>query len=144
MGLTVLDVQIGNPANPDVMKTLEFLIDSGAVYSVVPSPVLDELGIKPIGEETFRLADGSKVVRKKGVALFRYGEKVGGADVVFGEEDDSVLLGAFTLEALGLALDPLKRGVEAVADDPGRVRVRGNRSILPSASKKLTNERGYC
>jgi hypothetical protein len=34
---------------------------------------------------------------------------VGVADVIFGEEGDSVLLGAFTLEALGLALDPLRR-----------------------------------
>lgn len=30
-------------------------------------------------------------------------------DVIFGEEDDSILLGALTLESLGLALDPLKR-----------------------------------
>jgi len=29
--------------------------------------------------------------------------------VIFGEEDDSILLGSLTLEALGLVLDPLKR-----------------------------------
>jgi hypothetical protein len=29
--------------------------------------------------------------------------------VIFGEPEDSNLLGAFTLEALGLALDPLRR-----------------------------------
>ena len=34
---------------------------------------------------------------------------MGGADVIFGEAGDSQLLGAFTLEALGLALDPLRR-----------------------------------
>lgn len=34
---------------------------------------------------------------------------MGLADLAFGEEGDSILLGAFTLEALGLALDPLKR-----------------------------------
>jgi len=28
---------------------------------------------------------------------------------LFGEKGDSLLLGAFTLEALGLTLDPLKR-----------------------------------
>ena len=50
-----------------------------------------------------------RIVRKKGVAVFRYGDRVGGADVIFGEEGDSSLLGAFTLEALGLTLDPLKR-----------------------------------
>ena len=109
MGITVLELEVGNPARPDDTRTLEFLIDSGAVYSVVPVPVLEELGIRPLAEETFRLADGSKIVRKKGIALFRYGERVGGADVVFGEEGDSVLLGALTLKALGLALDPLKR-----------------------------------
>ncbi|HXM46784.1 MAG TPA: hypothetical protein VN956_02870, partial [Pyrinomonadaceae bacterium] len=72
-------------------------------------PILERLGISPITEQQFRLADGSKIVRKKGIALFRYGERVGGADVIFGEEGDSTLLGAFTLEALGLALDPLRR-----------------------------------
>lgn len=109
MGLTVLEIEVGNPAKPEVTETIEFLIDSGAVYSIVPTPVLEKLGIKPIAEQQFRLADGSKIVRKKGIALFKYHNEVGGADVIFGEEGDSKLLGAFTLEALGLALDPFKR-----------------------------------
>jgi len=109
MGLTFLEIEIGNPANPEVTEKLEFLIDSGAIYSVVPIEVLDRLGIKPITNQTFRLADGSKMVRKKGIALFKYEDRIGGADVIFGEKGDSLLLGAFTLEALGLALDPLKR-----------------------------------
>jgi hypothetical protein len=71
--------------------------------------VLKRLGIRPLAEEEFRLADGSKISRKKGVAIFRYKGRIGGADVIFGEKGDSTLLGAFTLEALGLALDPLKR-----------------------------------
>jgi clan AA aspartic protease len=109
MGLTVLEVEVGNPSNPEVTEKLDFLIDSGAIYSVVPAQVLETLGIKPLSEHEFRLADGTKIVRKKGIALFKYGDKIGGADVIFGEEGDSVLLGAFTLEALGLTLDPLKR-----------------------------------
>ena len=109
MGITVLEIEVGNPATPDTTERVEFLIDSGAIYSVVAVPILERLGISPITEQQFRLADGSKIVRKKGIALFRYGERVGGADVIFGEEGDSTLLGAFTLEALGLALDPLRR-----------------------------------
>lgn len=109
MGLTVLEVEVGNPANPEVTEKIELLIDSGAIYSVVPTPILERLGIKPLTEQEFRLADGTKIVRKKGIALFKYGERIGGADVIFGEEGDSVLLGAFTLEALGLSLDPLRR-----------------------------------
>ena len=109
MGLTVLKVKVGNPAKPKVTVELEFLVDSGAIYSVVPSAVLRKLGIKPLATQEFRLADGSAITRRKGIALFRYKDKVGGADVIFGKEGDSLLLGAFTLEALGLTLDPLRR-----------------------------------
>ena len=109
MGLTVLQVEVGNPAKPRVTEKLEFLIDSGAIYSVVPAPILKKLGIRPTGKEEFRLADGSRIVRKKGIALFRYGRRVGGADVIFGQPGDSLLLGAMTLESMGLSLDPLKR-----------------------------------
>jgi len=109
VGITFLDVEVGNPADPEKTLTVEFMIDSGAIYSVAPATVLDELGIKPIGEEKFWLANGERIIRKRGIAFFRYGEKVGGADVIFGEEGDSNLLGATTLESLGLALDPAKR-----------------------------------
>lgn len=109
MGLTTLRVDVANVADPDHGRTLEFLVDSGAIYSVVPAQVLHELGIKPITTQEFRLADGSAISRRKGGAVFRYGDRVGVADVIFGEEGDHLLLGAFTLEALGLALDPLRR-----------------------------------
>lgn len=79
------------------------------MYSVVPRAVLEALSIRPLRKEEFRLADGSRIVRAKGIAAFRYGDRVGGADVIFGEGGDSTLLGALTLEALGLVLDPLRR-----------------------------------
>jgi len=109
MGLTTLEIEVGNPANPQATEKVEFLIDSGAIYSVVPTPILERLGIQPLTAQEFRLADGSKITRQKGSGLFKYGDRIGGADVIFGEEGDSVLLGAFTLEALGLSLDPLRR-----------------------------------
>ncbi len=109
MGITYLELEVANPARPDVTEQLEFTVDSGAVYSVVPKTVLKRLGIKPLGEQTFRLAGGSKILRKKGVAVFKYRNRIGGADVSFGEPGNSTLLGALTLEALGFALNPLKR-----------------------------------
>ena len=109
MGLTHLEIEIGNPGNPQTTEKLEFLIDSGALHSVVPIPVLQRLGIIPLTEQTFRLANGGRIIRKKGGALFRYGDRVGVADVIFGEEGDSTLLGSTTLEALELGLDPIKR-----------------------------------
>ena len=112
MGLTSLEIEVGNPANPQATEKVESLIDSGAVYSVVPTPILERLGIQPLTAQEFRLADGTKITRQKGIALFKYGDRIGGADVIFGEEGDSVLLGAFTLEALGLTLDPLRRDLK--------------------------------
>ena len=109
MGLTKLEIEVGNPSNSKTTEKVDFLVDSGAIYSVVPAKILKKLGIKPFAKEEFRLANGDTIVRKRGGALFKYKGKIGVADVIFGEEGDSTLLGAFTLEALGLVLDPLKR-----------------------------------
>jgi predicted aspartyl protease len=109
MGVTTLDIDVANPSRPAVTARLTFTVDSGAFYSVVPAPVLRKLRIRPQKRETFRLADGSTIVRWKGGALFKFQEYVGFADVIFGEKGDATLLGALSLEALGLALDPIKR-----------------------------------
>ena len=109
MGITFVEIEVANPSVPEKTETVEFLLDSGAVYSVVPTAILERLGIRPLQEQQFRLANGSKIVRKKGGAVFKYRDSIGVADVIFGEEGDSNLLGALTLEALGLSLDPLRR-----------------------------------
>jgi len=45
--LTHVAVSVANPAKPKRVVRLEFLVDSGAIYSVVPASVLGQLGIKP-------------------------------------------------------------------------------------------------
>jgi clan AA aspartic protease len=109
MGLTYIEAKITNPANPRKSAEIKFLVDSGAAYSVVPAQVLKRIGIKPRSSRTFILADGSKVERKMGQAIFRLNGNEGASPVIFGEKDDSTLLGMVSLEALGLVLDPLKR-----------------------------------
>jgi len=109
MGVTTLDVDVANPARPNVTERLVFTVDSGAVYSVVPAEILRKLRIRQQKRETFRLANGATIVRWKGGALFKFREYVGFSDVIFGDKGDATLLGALSLEALGLALDPIKR-----------------------------------
>lgn len=109
MGLTVLIVDIANPATPERRVPVEFLVDSGAVYSFVPRGVLAGLGIEPHGRERFRLADGSAIERDRGDAVFFYGARRGAAPVIFAEPGDATLLGAVTLESLGLVLDAIRR-----------------------------------
>ncbi len=92
-------------------QSVEFLMDSGAVYSVVPGAILRKLGLRPYRTETFTLADGTKVKRKVGDAYFEINGSRGPAPVIFGEKGDESLLGVTTLESLGLVLDPFKRAL---------------------------------
>ncbi|OGH44167.1 MAG: hypothetical protein A3H50_00535 [Candidatus Levybacteria bacterium RIFCSPLOWO2_02_FULL_37_10] len=85
--------------------------DSGVFYSFINSITLKELGIKPETTKEFVLANGDFVKKKVGIARFHYKGAVGGASVVFAEKDDENLLGATTLEALGLMLNPFKREI---------------------------------
>ena len=109
MALTHVAVGVANPARPRRFVRVRFLVDSGAIYSVVPTGTLQKLGVKPHSSRTFILADGSEVTRRLGDAVFRLDVRQGASPVIFGERGDSVLMGAVTLEALGVLLDPLRR-----------------------------------
>ena len=108
MAITFLKVKVINPEHPKKMKECEFLVDSGTVYSVVPKNVLKNLGIKSTSSEEFILADGEIIKRPIGNAYFEYQGKVRAAPVVFGDKG-IFLLGATTIEAFGLILDPIRR-----------------------------------
>ncbi|MBI4486690.1 MAG: hypothetical protein HY655_11830 [Acidobacteria bacterium] len=109
VGLTHIKARIANPARPAKSSTVTFLVDSGAVYSVVPAATLRRLGIRSHSSRTFLLADGSEITRRVGDALFFIDGRRAASPVIFGEKDDSPLLGAVSLESLGLILDPMKR-----------------------------------
>lgn len=109
MGLTYLKATIANPANPRKAAKLTFLVDSGAIYSIVPGETLRRLGIKPHSTRTFTLADGTEIKRRMGDAIFLINGERGASPVIFGEKGDSILLGTVSLEALGFILDPIKR-----------------------------------
>lgn len=109
MTLTHVKAAIANPANLRRTAKLTFLVDSGAIYSLVPRERLRRLGIKPHSTLTFTLADGTEVKRRVGDAVFFFDGKRGASPVIFGERGDSTLLGSVSLEALGLMLDPIQR-----------------------------------
>src|SRR5687768_17062497 len=106
MGLTHVRASVTNPAKPRRVARVEFLVDSGALYSVVPARILRDLGIKAHSQRTFMLADGTEITRAIGDASFRFEDQQGASPVIFGEDDDAALLGAVSLESLGFMLDP--------------------------------------
>jgi clan AA aspartic protease len=109
MGLTNLKLTVKNPQNKFQRQEVEFLVDSGAVYSVIDKKILRKIGITPTGRKTYFLANNTSVDRKVGDAFFEYAGESGYAKVVFGEPGDSNLLGVTTLESLGYILDPIQR-----------------------------------
>jgi len=109
MGLTIVEIKLKKSFESKNSETVDFMVDSGAVYSVVGRETLSTLRIKPHRKKSFFLANGEKVEREIGDAYFEYQGIGGAAPVIFGEAGDSNLLGATTLEALELVLDPFKR-----------------------------------
>lgn len=108
MAITFLDIIVKNPQNQRKSITGHFLVDSGAVYSVMPTLMLKKLAIRPTDTQKFTLANGEVIEKKVGNALFEYRGKVRGSPVVFGEKG-ILLLGAVSLESLGVILDPINR-----------------------------------
>ncbi|RLG88186.1 MAG: aspartyl protease, partial [Thermoprotei archaeon] len=99
MGLVYVD---GIVKHGEKQVRVRFLIDSGATYTVLTKHVWEELGLKPIAEMEFVLADGTVVKRGISEVLLElpgYGERH--TPVVLGEEGDVNLLGIVTLEIFG-------------------------------------------
>jgi hypothetical protein len=74
---------------------------------------LEGFHIKPTFSQEFILANGEAVEWPVGNALFEYKRKVVAAPVIFGEKG-IYLLGATTIEALGMVLDPIRRELKSL------------------------------
>lgn len=109
MGLTFVNVRVGNPANGQRVADVRCFVDSGAVYSLIPGEILQRLGIEPHSEREFVLADGQVIRRRLATATFEYEGRCGDSMVIVGEPGDDPLLGATTLEGFGLVFDPFRR-----------------------------------
>jgi len=110
MGLTHIRARISNPARPRAFAMVRFLVDSGAIYSVIPAAKLKRLGIAPHSSRTFILADGTEIRRRLGDATFRIGKHFGTSTVIFGEKDDASLIGMVSLESRELRPLPMILG----------------------------------
>ena len=89
MGITVAILRVREHRKSDKFADVEFLVDSGAVYSLVPGEILDSLEIEPYKEMSFSLADGTSIKRKISSAYFEYEGEGGPAPVVYGEAEFS-------------------------------------------------------
>lgn len=93
---------------------LDAVVDTGAVYSVVPGYVLQELGVEPIGTRQWTLADGSRVQMDFGQVWMTLGDERLITIVLFGGDQSMILLGAVALETFALAADPVNKRLVSV------------------------------
>ncbi len=82
------------------------LVDTGAILSVLPSNMLDNLGILREGRRRF-LGFGGAVAHDTGIVRMTYTGVATGANVVFGAEDDLPIMGVTALGSLGYEADPV-------------------------------------
>lgn len=97
------------PRDGGTARSIEALVDTGAGYSVVPRPVLEALGCRPLRTQRVILADG----RAEEWTVTQVDVECEGrratTPVLMGPPAGPILLGATTLEELGLGIDPLNR-----------------------------------
>ena len=88
-------------------EAIEATADTGVFYSVVPARLLHDIGVERSFRRRMRLADGRVVDADIGEARMTVNGESVTTLVVFGEDNAPSLLGAYTLEGLALAVDPV-------------------------------------
>ena len=109
MGLTHISGIVSGPSGEDV---LEFLVDSGATYTILPHDTWKRISLNPERSASFRLADGTRIERQISECHITLAVGKGHTPVVLGEKDDEAVLGVVTLEVLGLIFNPFTRTLQ--------------------------------
>lgn len=110
MGVTYIEASVTGVE--ERQATVQFLVDSGATYSLLPDGVWQEIGLAEKRRMTFTLADGTPIERMISECHISLPQGDGHTPVILGEPGDEALLGAVTLGVLGLVLDPFRRTLQ--------------------------------
>lgn len=108
MGPFRYPVDIGDPHGERFARH-EALVDTGAAYSVAPASVLEQLGVRRSRRARFLIANGDSVEQDMGETRIRVDGDTVTTIVVFGPEQLGAVLGAYSLEGLGLSVDVVGR-----------------------------------
>jgi clan AA aspartic protease len=110
MGITYIEGTVKGSKGQQV--TTRFLVDSGATYTLLPYDDWKKIELSPKRTLTFTLADGTTLERQVSECHISLPEGEGHTPVILGEPGDEALLGAVTLEILGLVLNPFTRTLQ--------------------------------
>ena len=106
MGVTYVTAVVRSPAEPERSWEGLFLVDTGAIDSLVPRACLEGIGLKPKGQRIYGLADGREARMDITTGDIEFMGEVVGSTIVVGDEDAEPLLGVTALESVGIEVDP--------------------------------------
>lgn len=110
MGLTYIEGKVVGKNEETV--SVNFLVDSGANYTLLSKDVWEQLGLLAKKTLSFTLADGTKIERDISECRIEILGQDFHTPVILGEEGDESLLGAVTLKILGVVLNPFNRSLQ--------------------------------
>lgn len=113
MGAFLVRIEVGDTQGQR-FQVVEALVDTGATNTTLPGAVLQKLGVQPYRKSVFELADGRQLELDVGRTWVRVNGQQEFTQVVFGKADAEPLLGAVTLEEMGLAVDAVKKRLVSV------------------------------
>ena len=99
-------LEVASPQRSE-WEPVEVLVDTGSTFTTLPRDVLEKLHITPVRSIPAQLADGSTVESQIAHAFVRLEGSEAPDLVLFGEPGEVTALGAHTLEAHLLTVDPV-------------------------------------
>jgi predicted aspartyl protease len=121
MGTFCTDVTIINVRDSSQAALVpQMLVDSGAEATWVPRKILEQLGIgREKKSRPIVMANGQQIERAIGFAIVQVNPQFFTVDeVVFAEEKDLPILGARSMEGMGVRVDPEAKQLVAAGPSP--------------------------
>ena len=109
MGTFSIKFILKHPLHPHQQLELEGLVDTGALFTQVPGDVAARTGIAPSGVRAVHYADGTKDIVPVAKADIAINGTEAATMVLLGKPNSLILVGATTLETLGLMADPVHK-----------------------------------
>ena len=100
---------VANPRENVPAVEVKFLVDTGAMFTCLPTPQLEALGLVPQWRVAIVLADGRREEWPATEVLMTIDGRTLHTTCLFGPPGSLALLGAVSLEQFALAVDPLTR-----------------------------------
>ena len=109
MATFTVKVKVWNPADPARFAEAEVWADTGAAHSWISKARLEPMGVQKVRRLQFRTVEGHTVERDLAAVFLSTDGYTGGDNIVVAESGDLEVLGAHSLESLGLAVDPVHK-----------------------------------